>query len=147
MEADECCRQWFCGVCKKEVDRFHTKCISCRDKEQIDKAEKLDQWDGWVFYNDHYYANTEELLDNLSDGELPEYVFICDEIPFKGINADDICQQLTEEMYEDAYDALSGFEDLEKACKAFNDLNKAMVSYYPNFKRMVRVPKDTGRTE
>ena len=50
----------------------------------MEKAEKLNTWDGWVFYNDKYYETIEDLMEYLTSSgeEIPEYVYICKTVPF-----------------------------------------------------------------
>jgi hypothetical protein len=153
--AKKCCSCLTCGT-KLDRSRGYTNCDSCREKERakseeerFQKAEKLESWDGWVYlegagYNEGYFRSLGELVDFLEDDERevwPEYIFICKEQPFPGADIDSIIENVTCEMYEDAADNLNGLEELEKAINAFNEANKNMITYYPDYKRMVKVPK------
>lgn len=160
--AEKCCKCIYCG---EEIEKnkyingdrpnftgfrtYHQECFSNHSKklelEQIKKAEKLDECDGYVFWNDEYYSDISELIDYLQDNEeyLPEYVFCCDLISFEKIcpQLDYLIEGIEENGYEGISENLNGWEDLQKAFEVFKDKNKGLVAYYPNCKKMVKVPK------
>jgi len=149
ITADECCKPHICPYCHKEVeDKHRTAHESCIYNARIEKAEKLKSWDGWIFLDGHgykegYFEDLQDLIDWLDDEETdtrPEWAFVCKTVPFKGPDIGNIIEQCCDDMYEDAEDSLSGLDELESAIKEFNEANREMVSYYPDYKRVVRIP-------
>jgi hypothetical protein len=147
--ADRCCEPYICPHCGKPVEEKHrTAHHDCTEKDKISKAEKLEAWDGWVYldghgYRDGYFLSLDELIEYLDDEEIdprPEWAFLCQTMPFKGPDIGNIIEQCCDDMYEDAEDSLSGLDELEVAIKEFNEANKGTVSYYPDYKRAVRIP-------
>ena len=166
--ADKCC---LCLRCKNLIvaddlttqalyaPLYHTKCenLNREDFEQsrIDKAEKLEKWNSWVFWNDKFYPDVDSFLDeNYTECEkigggtedvllndLPEYIFCCKEVPFRKVYLDSIISEICEDSYENAEDDIVGQEDLEKALNKFNELNKSLKSYEPNYNKVVKVKK------
>src|SRR5678816_2583587 len=77
--AEVCCKPWQCKTCGKEVPRFHGECHECiheryrkQSEEKLEKAEKLETWDGPVFHpdighNNGYFASMEEALDYFAE--------------------------------------------------------------------------------
>ena len=165
--ADRCCT---CAHCGKEMAKieygtrtsYHSNCWIeyCNEvrNKQIEKAEKLEAWDGWVCnegqgggpQDDGYAQSLDEMVEHLEEqlanGDLipedwPEWVFVCDEIKMRSVESSDIIEMLAGEMYEDFQDELDGLDDLQKALDAFNKANEKMHSYGSDHKRVVRVPK------
>lgn len=132
----------FCAVVREEQSR----------RERLEKAKKLESWDGWVFWGGHgmnegYFENLEALHEwheeQIADGEkvspLPEFVHVCKTEPFRGLDIDDLIERCTEDSFDGAADQITGREELEAACKAFNAANVGLVSYTPDWGRVVRV--------
>jgi hypothetical protein len=151
ITADECCKPHICPYCHKEVeDKHRTAHESCIYKARIEKAEKLESWEGWVYlegygYKEGYFESMEDLLEYLDEEEKetdprPEWAFVCKTIPFKGPALNSIIESCCEEMYEDAEESLSGLGELEAAIREFSEANKRMVSYCPDYKRVARIP-------
>jgi hypothetical protein len=156
--AEKCCT---CSYCNKPIDpadrRMRHK--ECEDKyqaeleaERIAKAEKLETWDGWVYYgraqdhNEGYFEDIGQLVEYLEEEEIPiekwpEFVFICKKIPYKGINLDSLLEQSIDDMYEDAMDDLRGVDELQAAINRFNEINNDLCSYGFVFSKVVRVPR------
>lgn len=156
--AEKCCR---CLTCGKELNRrIVGDCDDCwrekdakREAERIAKAEKLEKWDGWVFYdgatngNDGYFESLDDLVDWLeSEGidpdNWPEYVFCCKVVPFPAVDLDDIVDRIMDELpvgYEREH--LVGLDLLEEAINDFNESNKHLISYEPDYTKVVRVKK------
>ncbi|MBF8259437.1 MAG: hypothetical protein HW377_1811, partial [Actinobacteria bacterium] len=64
MGAETCCAKGTCSTCGCETDKYYvTLCFPCREKRAMDKAEKLESWDGPVVYNDHYYESIGDMMD------------------------------------------------------------------------------------
>lgn len=140
--AENCCKRSNCKYCGKIVERLHWLAHQeCIEKDKITKAEKLDTWDGWVFYEDKYYTTADELIEELEDsGEsVPEYIFICKTIPFPKIRIDDLLEKIGENSYDDVIDRLIGVDVLSDAINIFNEDNNDLVSYLPDETKMVRI--------
>lgn len=143
--ADQCCRSYNCRACGKELDKYHTICDLCSEKENFEKAEKipLSEYQGWVFwegykYNEGFAHNFNEIRDFCEEKQipLPEYVWACDEVIF-GLDADSILQNSYEEAHEDAIDQLVMVDELEEFCDRFNAANKDNVTYYASDKKAI----------
>ena len=140
-DVDNCSKRNNCKYCGKIVESLywlaHQECI---EKNKIEKAEKLETWDGWVFYEDKYYTTIDELIEKLEDsGEsIPEYVFICKTIPFPKIIIDNLLETIDENSYEGIMDSLSGVDALSDEINIFNKENEDLVSYLPDETKMVR---------
>ena len=152
--ASRCC---CCDVCGKPIDKKrdyshrHRACQLERDKnrykDRIEKAEKLESWDGPVF-NDvggsgderDYYANIDDMIEAIEDeeGELPEYVFVCDTVPLQ-LDFDRIIDDLVTDTFDDAEDQLSGLVELRNAVKAFNDKNTDVCCWRIDYSRAVKI--------
>jgi len=107
---------------------------------KIEKAEKLDTWDDWVYYNDKYYSNISELIEELQEDEeeIPEYVYVCKIIPFPKIQIDDLLEEIGENSYEGIEDDLHKVDDLSESIDYFNEMNEHLVSYFPDETKMVK---------
>lgn len=152
--AEACCRPKICE-CGAEVARYRTACQACLDRHQREKtaaqmvaAEKLDTWDGWVYWEgrgwkDGYFDSLEELHEWYDDQdeefrpELPLWVFVCKKVPFDGLDVSRLIEMCTEDSFEDAAGRLSGIPELTTAIEAFNKANVGLVSYTPDFKYAV----------
>lgn len=154
--AEKCCR---CLTCGKELERrIVGDCDDCwrekdakREAELIAKAEKLEKWDGWVFYdgatngNDGYFESLDDLVDWLeSEGidpdNWPEYVFCCKVVPFPAVDLDDIVDRILEGLPEEVgREHLKGLDDLEAAIVEFNKRNIELISYEPDWTKVVRI--------
>lgn len=115
----------------------HRECI---ESNKIEKAEKLDTWDDWVYYNDKYYSNISELIEELQEDEeeIPEYVYVCKIIPFPKIQIDDLLEEIGENSYEGIEDDLHKVDDLSESIDYFNEMNEHLVSYFPDETKMVK---------
>ena len=141
--ATDCCVKNNCKYCGKLVEEkywlAHRECI---EKDKMEKAEKLDIWDGGVFYEDKYYTNTNELVEALEGDEyIPEYVYICKIIPFPAIEMDCLIESIEESSYGEIGDQLNGLDKLTEAINEFNETNKDLVSYLPDETKMVKISK------
>lgn len=154
-QADRCCEPTKCQYCGKESGRKHyLACESCeranqlkKEAERFDKAEKLTQWDGWVFLEgtgrDGHYESLSDFWDNwelehYEADEKPKYVWTCKKIHFAVADVSDITERIADNGYEDFdTDDLNGLDDLKAAIEKFNEANKDVVSYEPDYKRAV----------
>jgi hypothetical protein len=154
--AERCCR---CDVCGEPLDKKtdyshrHRECQTLRDKQlydtRIETAVKLDSWDGPVF-NDHdgngderdYYASLGDMVEAIEDedGIMPEYVFVCDAVPAVQLCIIDILERFVD-LDEDRNCDLTGEPELEAALDAFNESNKSIVTWNPDYTRVVRAKR------
>jgi hypothetical protein len=164
--SEKCCTCYHCGNPLSKDEKipyatagggrslYHRTCEAMlRMKaaaDALEKAELITNYDGPVYcegrrgsYGDGYFANVDELAEDLDDEEdqsdRPEFAFCCESTSVS-IDADQILENATEEMYDDAYDDLEGVEDFRKAVAAFNKANESVVSYYEDTKHKVAVP-------
>jgi hypothetical protein len=157
-DADKCCQPYHCDTCGKVTERYHMRCSECqweairkRDAERLEKATKLDGWEGPVFhpeisYNNGYFRNLEELLDWAECGEEAtifqniKFVFLCNSFPFHA-DMDSMMNDACENMYED-FDAddLNGTIELMEAVEQFNEANKQFERWEPDYTRAIAVP-------
>jgi len=152
-----------CSTCSAERERE-------REAARFAAAEKVAEWDGWLYsdeiqgYNDGYYANVEELIEYIEDntpeaGEmsemdeeelaeiptLPEYLWTCDEERFATVSLDSIMDTIADDGYEDFdTDDLKGTAELGAALEAFNAANAHIVSYSPNYKKVLILGMKAG---
>ena len=138
---DNCCKRNNCKYCGKLVEEKHwLEHRECIESNKIEKAEKLDTWDDWVYYNDKYYSNISELIEELQEDEeeIPEYVYVCKIIPFPKIQIDDLLEEIGENSYEGIEDDLHKVDDLSESIDYFNEMNEHLVSYFPDETKMVK---------
>lgn len=118
--ADDCCnRQCACG---EFIDNNRTCCDACktnRDKARKDKAfanankASSEDYSGWVYWgddigpNEGYFEDVEELFCWCVDNgiEPPEYVYQCEEEPFR-IDAESIIDHALSDHPEGTYDRI-----------------------------------------
>lgn len=141
-EANECCQPYICKHCGKETGRnYWTICHECealRDAQQeadrFQKAQKLTEWNSWVYDGAEYYESVEHYLETRDDLPIPAYVWACKENHFAIADVSDITDRIEENGYED-FDAddLKGMDDLKAAIEKFNEANKDVVSYEPDY--------------
>lgn len=162
-EAESCCRPKCCPDCGAELPPLRSgwiRCSSCQGKRDQAQtlarqaaAETVADWDGWVYWdghgtNDGFFESLDELLDwhadEVDDHEdaapLPEFVFCCRTIPFRKVDVGDIKERCVEDSFDGAEAQLQGLTELAAALEAFNAANVLLVSYEPDWKRVVRVP-------
>lgn len=152
--ANQCCSPRFCTRCGvAEQPKYSLLCEPCarlasaeRERERFEKAEKVEEWDGWVYCEgtgrDGYSESIEELLDLLEDSgdPIPPYVWTCTAIPFAAVTIDEIKDRICDDAYED-FDAddLSGLDDLKEALDKFNQANEGVLSYQPDYTKAVLI--------
>jgi len=135
---------------------IHRECQHTRDRrhdaERMDAAEKIDQWDGWVYRdgcgsNEGYFESVGEFVewweDEHGDNPLPEFIWACKPqriIPTADEILEGLLQRWIESGWEDMDESdLTGIDELAAAVKTFSTANENVVSYYPDCKRAVRV--------
>lgn len=151
--AERCCVPSKCVTCgKEEKMRECRECFNAKEvaKEaaRFDAAEKITEWNGWVYsdglgYKNGFFESTEDLLDYIEDEpdfSQREYVWPCQPSPFVLVSADDIYEGIEndERAYEnfDRND-LKGTEELEAAIAAFEKANEDIVSYSPDYSKVI----------
>lgn len=98
--------------------------------------------------NDGFFESLDALLEWHEDeaeddiNPLPNYVFTCREIPFRGLDASDLIECCTEDSFDGAYEQVDGHAELQAACAAFNAANAHLVTYEPDWKKAVAVPRE-----
>jgi hypothetical protein len=164
--SEKCCTCYDCGKPLAKDERipyaegrgkslYHRDCERQRrmkrDAEALDKAELVADYDGPVYfegsrgsYGEGYFENVQELAEHLDMDDdqsgRPEFAFCCEEMPFRGVDAQSLIESACEEMDEDASERLDGIEELEKACAAFNKLNENVISWSEDRKHKVAIP-------
>lgn len=169
--AAECC---ICSICKNPVDKkngdydhLHRHCADVRDKERerkrFETCERVGEADvtGMVYspdlqrHNDGYFHGTDEILeyieDELAAGDLefedvPTHCY-CTTSKSMTIDAQDFIEKMLENSYEDAYEDLNGIKELDEAVVRFNAANSGVLTYFPDFKRIVVIDRSKFKTE
>lgn len=169
-QAEKCC---LCVLCKEPVKpgegTYHSECWhkeqDAKNAAQLEVAEKLMVWDGWVFLEDQggnngYFESLKALVEHLDDCypdpedeeaeglKRPEYVFVCTKVSFPGLHVGPLVETLADEMYEDAESDIEGIQELKQALLTFNEVNKDLISWETDYTRAVRVPpREPDRNE
>lgn len=160
-DADSCCEPKICPKCGGDMGNYHAICSACwtldrqaKENERMAKADKLEVWGGPVYHegfgdNEWYFANLDELLDYAADNgyknepeTLPEYVFVCNEIPFKCYSFGSFMEHTCDGMFEGHMDFIKGEDSLKLAFKRFEAMNKELVSWDVDYTRAVKVPRE-----
>lgn len=153
--AARCCKNYLCSTCGQDTGSRHWLiCEKCRTAEEVkkeaerfEKAEKVTEWDGYLYHGDDFYADLGSLLDDLEwhDGEQPKYAWTCDPVSFVHFDIDRVIDDIMEreDVYED-FDSsdIRGTEELKAALEKFNEANAGIVSYHPNYKRAFLIPEE-----
>lgn len=154
--AEKCC---LCSYCGKQVDSkehngiYHGACWTANHEkmraERLERAERVTVWDGPVFVesgivsNDGFFASLDDLLEYLANEPVesrPGFVWLSKVIPFGHIYTSDIIENKMSDMDEDAPDRLAGEDELQAALDAFCEKNKDVISYEPDYNRVIVVP-------
>jgi hypothetical protein len=147
QSAEQCCKPAKCERCECEIPKGGTRlCDTCRPIQKAEEyqakyeaATKLKplEYDGYVWdhRNDTYYQNVEQLLSDVD--EVPDWVFACSESEPRRVDTDDITELMFEESFDDAADYAEGTEELGRALDVFWEKNRKIVSYYPDYSRVV----------
>ena len=122
-----------------------------RDMARIERAEKLETWDGYVWDRGDYHESLEVYVDHLADtlapADWPEWVHVC-KVSHPRIDAGHVLENVLELGWEDMdYDDLNGVKELEAAIEAFNKANESVNVYDADMRRVVRVPRVTADEE
>lgn len=151
--ADSCCT---CGYCHEPLSpkaNCHMACYEKAQREADEKrivgAQKLPTWAGWVFHGEEFAESTKALAEKieakLESGELllkdwPQWAFVCVPRHPDRVGTDVVVESIKDDMYEDFEFDLDGIAELREALEAFNDANEHLVTYEPDFTRVVAIP-------
>ena len=136
--AEKCCAKYFCKHCNKELPKYHTICNDCRRQERYEKADKITEWDGWVYlddmgYDDGFFESVDALIEYciVTDTSIPKWAYTCVKERHL-LDIDTALEMMVEEAFEGAFDYLV---DREELIAFVNEWNKKqdIVSYWPNF--------------
>lgn len=159
--AEKCCTLVPCKFCGKATDKkfrasyLTEACDPCRTiegsrkgAERLEKAEKLDDWDGWVWDEHDYYPSLDDYVEHLECDhdeldEWPDWVYVAESRPGVVLKAEQILENACDDGYDDMMDDLKGEAEFEAAIKAFNEANATLLVYDGDWSRAVRVPKPT----
>lgn len=130
--AHSCCLQQVCATCGSNTEKYWTYCSSCREQKMWDKAIEIKPEDhyGPVYdeNSDRYFESYDEAVeyfsedDSYDDDSYPEFLQPCKEIECPKLDHSQILENLTEDLFEDAYDHLKGVDKFKEACEDFNKL-------------------------
>jgi hypothetical protein len=112
----------------------------------------VEDWDGWVFceeasHNDGFFENISELIEWWEDEAdtdvpLPELAYCCKTIPFRQLYVSDLMDSYLSELPDGYADQIDGDKELQLALDRFCQINQALVSYEPDYKRVVRIVRE-----
>lgn len=113
---------------------------------RLERATKLEYWDGWVWDESDYYESLEAYVEHLEcnfadPNDWPDWVYVAKSKPGVNLDAANIIENLCERGYEDMADDLKGVDELGAAINAFNAANADIIVYDGDWSRAVRVPK------
>jgi len=165
--AERCCTPIPCRFCGEPTETMfnrtaaetagHDACKSAwraeQDQARMDRAAKLETWDGWVYEwggggpQDGYFDSLESYVDHLveCDGlepeDWPEWVYVAEGKPGVRLSVGHILENACDDGYDDMDCDLKGVKELTAAIKAFNEANAEILVYRSDCKRAVRVPR------
>lgn len=157
VEAENCHGERLC-VCGKKIEmRYDSECHDCRSKrwneksrrkeaERFEKAKKITESEytgSFVFGpDDKYYEDIESAIDQYLEGQEPEYVWACKNVGVVKATAENIYENMLENMWEDAdHNDLNGVEELEAAVEAFNKANESVSVWEPDYTTAILVER------
>jgi hypothetical protein len=132
-----------------------------REAKRFLEAERIVDWTGWVYCesiqgsNDGYYndmdALGEQIQDNLDSGDLnikdvPTHCLCTTSKPMR-LDIQDFIERMCEDSYEDACDDIKGQDELSAAIDKFNAANSGILTYCPDYKRIVVIDQGQFRFE
>lgn len=128
-----------------ELEMINERCLSersaAKEAEQFEKAEKVEAWDGGVFFGDTYFSSVDELCDTFEqDGEWAEYAWTATpETVFTGLDVAGVVEDaISNHGWEDMdVNDFHGVSELQAALDKFTEANAAVHSYRPNYKKAV----------
>lgn len=153
-EAEKCCQPILCS-CGNIVKQHYTICENCYNKKELlkeqnrfDKARKEDAstYSGWVCYNDKYYANVDDLIEDLEcDGlDIPAYVWGCKATQYCMIDANKAIDNGIQYASEDNNFDIEGIFDFKSAVEKFNEANKDNILYDIDYSVAIIIKGNNG---
>jgi hypothetical protein len=134
-----------------ELKLVNDHCLSAqsaaRDLARLEKATKLDHWDGWVTDGDGFWDSVESYLDEKGDEietgaeeAVPLYLWVA--VPQQVVPHLDVAgvveHWIDDRGWEDCdLGAFEGVETLQAALDAFVQANAKVVSYSSDYTRAV----------
>ncbi len=150
--AINCCKSSNCKSCGKEISQYRNECDECLEKQKFESAKKYtyEQYvkefpDNYIYYNDKYYPNMDELLDDIyynSVGdkiEFPEYVYGTNEFIIDIDIENVICNAEDDSDVEDF--EFNNTKELIDFVNEWNERNSSKA-YAMTYKTIVYVPED-----
>ena len=162
-----------CQYCRKQISKGYIDKCDCEQykakeeeqkrinyQEKIEKAEEVgiknidsEMW----FYDeqtDDYFSNIDSFVDAYKDydeyelaeemmNNLPEVLWLTDPVDIS-MDADNIIESACEELHEDAYENISGYDrkKLQNILDEWCSKQTGTRTVYPNYKKYVRVRKE-----
>lgn len=158
-QAQGCHGERICECGQPIKSRYQQTCDDCwrkdslakeakKEAERFEKATKISAADykgEMVFLDDEYFNDVADAIDDYEEGQEPEYVWACKDVGVPRATAENIYENLLENMWEDA-DAsdLNGVVELEAAIEAFNEANKSTPVYYPDYSTAILVSRESA---
>lgn len=129
-------KQYICDMCGVDTPQYWTRCHVCVDTARIEAATEIED-DGGPYFG----FGGEQMYHELDEARLDghDWVQPCT-IAYPRIDAENVLEHVTEDMFEDAsVDDLEGVDDLCAAIQLFND-RQTTKTYWGDAKRKIRVP-------
>ena len=158
---ENCCKPYMCKYCSILVDseiegKYRTAHRVCQekadyDKEQdiINKAEKLEDWEGYLWYDERVFVSMEDLTDYMDcqfseEEDWPEFVFVAIPLEQRKMNSGHIVDDFLEDSYETAYIYIDpdSVKNLQIAIDKFYQDHAHIICYIEDISRVVRIPKN-----
>lgn len=159
-EAEWCHGERLCACGNKVMQGYYQSlCSECQSKEWREKEAKREferyeaakkvayaEYEGGMLYDgDRYFTDMEEVEDHYFDSPLPEYVWACKDIGVQKLDAEDVVQNIVENMWENAdCGDLNGMVELDTACREFNAANESISVWEPDYKIAILIKTNTG---
>lgn len=145
QSAERCCPTIYCEDCGKELTNHCSVCEKCNEKRIYDRAEKLTYEEyikkypgNMLYYNEKYYADLEDLLDDFVGEKIPEY---CYGTTAEKIEIDiDYAIENAEEDMEDSFFDRYGLQELREYMQKWNR-EYGYNSFWENPKVIVIIPE------
>jgi hypothetical protein len=148
--AVRCCTCTYCGKPIENRPKGQYSHPECQHAEwekrvalRLEKAEKLEKWDGFVFWGNDLFScigeAEEAMADQLDVDEWPEYLYVAKPIPFRQLDAGSILENLMEDFDSEDEIQLKGVQEFRAACEAFNAANQDIQYFEEDHARAVKV--------
>ncbi len=146
LQAELCHKKYFCEDCGAEAPKYHFYCDDCSKKREYERATKMtyDEYiqkypGNMIVYGDTYYMELEDLLDELEEEEIEDYIYGTEKERIE-IDADCILSDLEDNAdVEDFYIDDVGKEELYNFVEQWNKKYGQEV-YYINKDIIILLP-------